>query len=1036
MTDTAPKQHGFSLTALGIDYPRVIGILMLGIVVGGLVAYLQSPRREDPVVRGNAFFVEVYYPGADSAKVEDFAVKPLEKRLNELDGVPHIWAFIRREVAYVFCEMEEGFDWVDIIAEARKKLEEAQPELPSGCLPPILHEFYTGDIPIAVYGIGGPFDYEQLRDYSKLFEDALKIVPGVAKVEVEGLPDRRVEVKIPSDTLTRYRVDVLQVLQMLGQRNVNIPGGRLQLGRTGFLVSTSNELSVLDDIRNTVVGLVNDSMPVTVNDLGTVGYGYDERRYGVRTNGERAFCLYVRPRKDADIFAMTTAVQKTMADVRSRLPENLRIDTITLQRDTTERIVNTFESSLFQGSLLVAGIIMFHLGLRAGIIVLAAIPLSLMSALIVIAALHITYHKVSVFSLVLVLGMLVDNAIVMVESMLRRLKLRDGAMDDMLLESCGQVATPLVSSTLTTVAAFVPLFMMGGMVGDYIKDLPWVACVTLLCSLVTALVFTPVMGRWILSGLAAQLQAQRARMSPDERRRAAEAEDDGTFDASEHRIFAAPYAPFMRPCLYLKWPSMVVSGVVFLACVAIIPQLGLELFPNTDRDHFVVEIATPDTFGLDATDAVVQRVDGLVRANPHVSSVLTYTGMSVPRFHYNIVRKFQENMGHMIVRVGEHQQIEDTIDYIREATADIPDCRVSFMRIVEGPYTGLPVALNVKADDRRVASAVADRLISQLQSIEGAVDVERDEYRPVPQFVVDIDEVKAKLLGLSGLLISKTIRAVVKGEVATRFKPGQEKEYDVVVRLDADQPDDVERLKRLEFTSVTGKRIPLEHVATIRLEPQLAFRYRRDRKPAFRVRCDVQGTLPDTVNAKMRDMPTDFVPPDCAIEYGGETQDRDKSFKNLLNALIWAVILIYLILVAQFDSFFQPLVVLFSLPLAVIGAVVGLYITGYPFGFMAFLGIVALAGIVVNDAILLIDYINVLRARGRDATEAIVEAGVVRHQPIYLTTITTVAGVLPLALNGGSLWEPLGWVIVFGIATATFLTLVIIPLGYAIVERV
>ena len=1021
------KQRGtFSITALGVQYPRVVGILMLGIILGGLVAYHSSPRREDPVVRGNAFFVEVYYPGADSGKVEDFAVKPLEKRLNELDGVPHMWAFVRREVAYIFCEMEEGFDWVEIIAEARKKLEEAEPDLPDGCLQPILHEFYTGDIPIAVYGVGGPFGYEQLRDFSRAFEDALKMVPGVAKVEIEGLPKRQVEVKLESDVLSRYRVSLLQILQMLAQRNVSIPGGRLKLGRTGFLVSTSNELTALDDIRDTVVTLVNNRVPLTIRELGEVQYGYVDRRYSVHTNGEPGFCMYIRPRKDADIFAMTKRVDKVMEEVKSRLPESLRVDVVTLQRDTTERIVHTFEESLFQGSLLVALIIVIHLGFRAGIIILTAIPLSLLSALIIIALFDITYHKVSVFSLVLVLGMLVDNAIVMVEAMMRRLDRAGEDMEETVLQACSQVATPLISSTCTTVAAFVPLFMMGGMVGDYIKDLPWVACVTLACSLTTALLFTPVMGSWVFKKKSSSQRSQTSKSD----------HDDEVFEASDHSIFGMIYSPFMKACLYLKWPSMIVSGLIFIACLGIIPMLGLELFPNTDRDHFVVEVNTPNAFGLDATEAVVKQVEKVILANENVTNVLSYSGMSVPRFHYNIIRKFQENMGHMIVRVKEHKLIEDVIEHIRRKTADIPDCRVTFMRIVEGPYTGLPVSINVKSDDRKIASVVADRLMDQLRSIPGTVDHQRDEFRPVPQFVVDIDEVKASMLGLSGLLISRTIRAVVKGEVATRFKPGKEKEYDVIVLLDSGKGDDVERLRRLEFTSATGKRIPLEHIANVRLEPQLAFRYRRDKKPAFRVRCDVRGTLPDTVNARMKEMPKDFIPPDCAVEYGGETQDRDKSFKNLLTALIWAVILIYLILVAQFDSYFQPMVVLFSLPLAVIGAVVGLYITGYPFGFMAFLGIVALAGIVVNDAILLIDYINVLRARGRSAQEAIIEAGIVRHQPIYLTTITTVCGVLPLAMHGGSLWEPLGWVIVFGIATATFLTLVVIPLGYAIVERV
>jgi len=991
---------------------------MIAIVTGGIVAYLQSPRREDPVVRGNMFFVEVFYPGASSGKIEDFAVKPLEKKLSELDGVPHMWSFVRREIAYIFCELEEGMDWVEIIAEGRKKIEEAKIDLPPECFTPILHELETGSIPIAVYGMSGNFSYEEFRDFSKLYEDAIKVIPDVSSVEIEGIPDQRVEIAMNSSTLARYRLDLLSILQALGQSNVNIPGGRLRLGNTGFLVSTSNELKSLSDIRESIVTVLNQSAPLKVSDIGEVKYGYEDRRYKVLSNGEKAFCMFIKPRKNVDIFSLTDKVEKAVQDVTDTLPEEFKVDVVTLQRDTAERIVNTFEESLLQGSLMVAVIIMIHLGLRAGIIVLTAIPLSLMSSLIIIAALNISYHKVSVFSLVLVLGMLVDNAIVMVEVMTRELEETDAPLQEAILTGCRKVATPLVSSTGTTIAAFIPLFMMTGMVGDYILDLPWVACVTLICSLLTALIFTPVLGTRILKGIDRKSNSF------------------GSEEKARHGVFGMIYRPFMKFCLYMKWPSVIASGLVFLACVAVIPMLGLELFPNTDRDHFVVEIATPQTFGLDATEKVVKRVDSIIRKNSLVTSLLTYSGMSVPRFHYNIIRKFQENMGHMIVRVKTNDNIEEVIDYIRENTSHIPDCRVTFTRIVEGPFPGFPVSLNVKADDRQRASIVADKLVEQLNSIKGTIDVQRDEYRPVPQFIVKVDEVKAKMLGLSGVLISRTIRAAVKGEIATSFKPGNEDEFNVVVTLDNDEEDTIERLQNLEFFSPTGTKIPLTHIATIAIEPQIAFRYRRDQKPGFRVRCNVKGTMPDFVNGAMKLMPSDFIPPDCVVEYGGETENRDKSFKSLLAALIWAVIIIYLILVAQFDSYFQPMVVLVSLPLAVIGAVVGLYVTGYPFGFMAFLGIVALAGIVVNDAILLIDHINVLREQGMDSKDAIIEAGVVRHQPIYLTTVTTVCGVLPLAMNGGSLWEPLGWVIVFGIATATFLTLVVIPLGYAVVERI
>jgi len=1011
--DTNGQGQGTSLSALAMHHPRAALVVFAGIVLLGTLAYLTTPRFESPEVIAPGFTVTTVYPGAEPEKVEELVTKPLEEAFQELDDVEWIEGYTGRSVSYLGCKVFDDTDMRDVLEQVHKKVAERARTFPPQVMRPEILELSTVDVPILIYTLSGDFTTEQYRDFAERMANRLELVDAVSEVIVEGVEKDEVEVLLSPALVRQYGLDVLGVSTALATRNINVPGGALQMQTGKFLVTATNTYATVDEVAETVVGFSGAS-PIRLKDVAEVRRRPQALNYKIRFNRERAVVIQVLMKAGADVFRVTAGCDRVLARLRDEFPPGLTIDVVSEQRVSVAKVSETFESNLFMGSLLVGAIILFHMGLRSSIVVLSAIPLSILMALMVMSFVGMKYHKISIFSLVLVLGMMVDNGIVMTENIFRRVEEEHGDEDDLILSAADQVATPLLSSTLTTIAAFVPLWLMGGMTGKYIQALPQTVVIALFSSLITAVFFTPLLARWVVRTMGLP-----------------EAEDE------EPEWMREMHAYYRRSCHWMldhKAIVLISSLLIFAASIKVIPMLGLEFFPNADRGQFLVDLVMPAKYGMEASDEGARKVERLLSETEGVKDFLVYVGKGVPRFHYNIYRRELATYSSFLVSVVPGTDVSELIDELRQRSEGIPGAKVTFQEVREGPTQGMPISCRILGDDYGKVIGIARKLEAQLKQIPGVVDVERDDFEEVPSLRVSIDEVKSRLPGVDGADVSKIIRAAVEGLKVTSLKESGGKELDVRVRLCPEHEATVERLKALEIPLAGGGSVPLEHIAELDIDAHVSIRYRRRARPSLRVRSHVDRVLPSWVFEQLKAMPKDFVPPGYIIEYGGENEGRDKSFRTLGKAMAAALGLIFLVLVAQFQSFLQPLVVLFCLPLSIIGAVIGLAVTGYPFGFMAFLGFVALSGIVVNDAILLFDYINQLRREGYEGREAIITAAIVRHRAIYLTTITTMLGLLPLAVTGGPLWAPLAWVIVFGIFMSTLLTLIVIPVGYALVE--
>jgi multidrug efflux pump subunit AcrB len=567
---------------------------------------------------------------------------------------------------------------------------------------------------------------------------------------------------------------------------------------------------------------------------------------------------------------------------------------------------------------------------------------------------------------------------------------------------------------LTTVLAFIPLLFMTGETGQFIRGIPLTMISALFGSLLVAIFVSPLLSHRFL------------KVGPIKE------------NHREGRIIRT-YAFVLRTALNHKFIFLILILAAFISSIAFIPRLGLQFFPKADKELFLVEASLPEGSNFDATMAVTKKIEKILMDRDEVESVMSHVGEAGPRVYYNInfFRISSPNEVQFFVTLKQKQNGVAAADFIRDIRPrfrTLPGARIELSELEQGPPVGAPIAVKFKGDNLEVLRQLVDKYRELLEEIPGAVDVTDDASEEIPQIRIQVDTEKAGLLGVTHAGLAQTLRTAVYGTAATSFRLEDEK-IDVVVSLGKSSRNDLSTFRSLYVNTLHGIKIPFTQTADIRLISDIGSIRRENLTRTMTLRSGAEGRLSEEIVSDLREKASSIdIPPGYLVEYEGETKERTESFMSLGWAMIAAFMLVYIVLVAQFNSYKQPFIIALSLPFGLVGAVLGLWLTGYPFGFMAFLGVVSLTGIVVNDAIVLIDFINVIRRERESVREAVLEAGKLRFRPVILTTVSTVGGLLPLAIRGGSLWGPMGNVIIFGLSMATLLTLVLIPLLYELLE--
>jgi multidrug efflux pump subunit AcrB len=1007
------------LPKLAIENHQFTIILVLMLVLFGLVSFLTMPRSEDPQVSPAASTIFVIYPGATPEDMEELVIDPVEEVLNELEDIKHIKSWAEDGLALVNIEFVSGSNPDDKYSEVVQKVNSIRSSLPENIVNLEIQKWSVSDVFILQLALlSDSASYREMEREADRLKKSLETTAGVKKVKMWAFPEQEIRISIDMQKMAQYGLSLNRVIGSIQSTNQNIPGGYVDIGARRFNVQTSGSYESIEEIKMTVVNSSENNL-LYLKDLAEISYDYEDDTYFARFKGKNAVFVTVNQKIGTNVFTIREALEKKIKIFEDNLSEKIELDTVFDQSDSVAYRLNGFFTNLFQGLILVGLVVLMAVGLRASGIVILVIPVSIMIGLGFIDLSGYGIEQMSIAGLVIALGLLVDNAIVVIENISRFMKM-GLSNKEAAVKGTSQIAWAVVSSTTTTVLAFIPIMMMKNITGDFIRSMPVTVVYTLSASLLISLILTPYLSTKFLKITDVQKERKMRQFLNHE---------------IENRYRKTLNFGLNRPKIIV-----LIAVIVFTASLSLFPLVGVSFFPKAEKPQFIINVDTPDGSNLERTAQVAQYVDSLLMNRSEIQHYAINIGHGNPRIYYNVIpRRNSSNHAQFFITLKE-RDLDSFIQLIAELRSqlqDVPGAKIEVKEFEQGPPVEAPIAVRVLGDNLEILKKTSLDVENMIISTDGTINIKNPLSTSKTDIHVKINRDKAGFLGIPLVDIDKTVRAAVAGLPISKFRDLEGKEYNMVLRLPFTGKIDYEDLDKIYVSSLSGAQIPLRQVANIQFKgsPMLINHYNLERNVT--ITSDVEGNLSvDQVTKKIiAKLDAYDWPKGYRYNMGGELESREESFGGMAKAVIVAIIGIFAVLVLQFRSYTQPLVVFSAIPLAIIGSVVALLITGNSFSFTAFIGLTSLVGIVVNNSIILVDYTNQLRREGKDIVSALKEAGETRFIPIILTTATTVGGLLPLTLGGGTLWAPMGWTIIGGLIVSTVLTLLVVPVLYKLFSK-
>ena len=1031
------------ISNFSITHKTTIMILIVIIVFTGTVAYVTLPRESTPDITFPYILVLSNYEGTSPLDMESLVTRPLERKLKAITDIKKMESSTEEGSSQIFMEFEPDVDTDTALQKVRDKVDQAKSDLPSDMNDPVIQEISSSDWPIMFVVISGEVGLVQLKNIAEELEEEIEGVKGVLEVEVVGGREREIRVEYNQDRLTSYGLVMSQVIQTVQNNNQNMPGGSLDIGEARYVLKSPAEFESPDEIDNLVIS-VKDGKAIYISDVAEIRDTFKDRESYSRLDGIESVSIRVTKRAGEHLLRIADEIREIVARYQSRMPEQIKITITSDQSDDVHIMVADLENNIITGLVLVLIVIFTSLGFRNAILVALAIPFSMLMSFFIIQALGITLNFVVLFSLILALGMLVDNAIVIVENIYRHHTNERKPLKRAAMEGTAEVAWPVIASTATTVAAFIPLLFWPGIMGEFMGYLPKTVIITLVSSLFVALVITPALGAmFIIRSKKEQKISEKGgqkKYGPIIRiyRRML------SFSLNYRMLFLLFFFSLLGLMIYMFSQS----------------GLGVEMFPDTEPSRITVKIQAPEGTNIAQTNNFALRAESVVRKYGNIEHVTTTVGDGGPNAAEIILdmvdrelRKDPDDEGTDDGKIY-FSNSNDTMEALRkELVTYIVGAEVNVDKEENGPPVGAPVNVEIHGDDYEIMAHIAEKLQDKIQDLPGIVDLTDDYEAGLPEIQVDVDKERAALLGLDAYTIGFLIKGSVNGVEIGKYREGED-EYDIVARLPEDERSDIQNILRLRIPDSSGEPIPLSSVAKVTTTSGLSAIKHIDEKRVVTVSSNVgKGFNAQQVLGEVRKIADALqLPAGYSFEYTGENEEQEKSQTFMIKAFGIAILLIAFVLVTQFDSILSPFIIMTSVILSLIGVFLGLIITRTAFGvIMTGMGVISLAGVVVNNAIVLIDYINVLRKHGKSCREAILSAGCTRFRPVMLTAITTILGLVPMAIgvswdihtldpskmivtnsDSSQWWGPMAIAVIFGLAVATVLTLFVVPCLYSL----
>jgi CzcA family heavy metal efflux pump len=1030
------------LTDTSLANRVTVFFLAAAAVFAGINAYNTIPRESFPDIEIPLIIVYTIYPGASPADVEEQVTYQLEQELRGLEGIKELTSVSQESSSVITAEFQSGTDIDDALQKVRDRVDLAKPDLPQDAEEPVLQEINLSDIPIIQVNLSGDVGPVVLKDLAESLQDRLETLPGVLRVNLVGGLEREVRVDVDPEKLRLYGLALTDVVDCVRDQHISIPGGDLDLGSQTFAVRVPGEVENPLEVGDFVI-TAKGRQPIFIHDVATVSFGFKDRASFARINGQESVALGVQKRVGSNVIEVADAVKALVEEEKTGWSGSVEATILADQSKEIRNMVKDLENNILSGLTLVVLVLMFSLSLRNALFVGLAIPFSMLLTFLTIQLTGITLNMVVLFSLILAVGMLVDNAIVVIENIYRHMQEGDSRISAA-SKATREVGSAILFSTLTTVAAFSPLFFWPDVIGDFMWFLPYTLVLTLSASLLIAFTLNPTLAATFMKVKTSDL------LQPG----AAHAD----VDSLQGRLGILIVSVYKRTLAWaLDHRSIVVGGTVVVFVVVFILfgafNHGIEFFPETEPPQIYVDIEMPSGTRLEETDAVVRELETRLSDLPDVRVMAAGTGAGAQSEIFT-GGGGSPTGGRIVLDLIDRQERSQssflTMAEARERVRGISGAVIDVDRPEEGPPVGDPVSIELSGDNFEVLGSIAQRIRREIADVDGLVSLDDDFDLARPEILVHLDRTQASRLGLTTADVAGTIRTAVNGTEAATFRQGDE-DIDITVRLAEASRRSLEDLRRLTIVTDLGQQIPVSSIATVDRTKALTAILHKDQKRVVTVSGQVTNptlALPVLTEVQRRlDAIPDLLPGGgYSLSYSGQSEDEEEAKEFLSNAFLYGVLMVLGLMVAKFDSIALPLIIITTVIMSMIGVLLGLLVTGLPFGIiMTGLGVISLAGIVVNNAIVLLDYGEQMGERGHPRRERVMLTGMRRLRPVLLTAVTTILGLIPLSTgfefdfrefhfsSGGESsqwWKGMGVAVIFGLAFATFLTLVVLPVLY------
>ena len=1004
-----------------LNQPVVALVFSALLVTVGIYAFFNMPKTEDPSITIRMGLVLAQYPGATAQQVEKQVTKPLER---------HIFKFpeVRKEKTYstsshglvvVNVELEENVKDPDVFwAKLRHEMNEtAATELPAGVLGPLVKSDFGDTVAMLIAVHGKRYGYRELQDYVDRIQDALRTVRDIGKMARYGEQAEEVWITSTTERISQHQTNALQVIRALQQQNIIKDAGSLAAGRVDAPLRTTGVFRTAGDIRDVLVSVSPTGQPVYIRDVAQVQRRYEDPRFLVRCNGEPSVLLSVEMQKGKNIVHLGEKIAGVFDQIQSLLPPDLSVEIVTDQPSVVkDRITSlSHEFLLAIGSVVLVTLLL--LPLRVALVSAVAIPVTLTTTLGIMNAFGIQLHQVSIAALIVVLGIIVDDAIVIADNYVELLD-RGVPRPQAAWRSATEVVVPVFTATVTIVCSFLPLLILTGSVGEFIRALPLTVAIALAVSFAVAVMLTPILCRFFVhKGLHNQETSG--------------AEEGHAPPPSLLDRLQTVYGKAISFLMRRKAAAVILGVVAVSAGTVLFKQVPREFFPSAERNQFVIDVWMRQGTRIETTDAAVRRIEAHLAGRADIQQYASFIGQSAPRFYYNVnPQQPDAAYGQLIVKTRSQEETPGIVEELSTQLAErVPEALVIVKELQQGNVIEAPVEIRISGERIETLKQIAATVEEIITDIPYARYVHRDYHNDAFRADVHINSELANRMGLTNATVARTLSGAFDGLPVSIFWEG-DRPVTLVLRLEEGERRTFDDVKNTYVTSaLTRASVPLRSLAFLTPEWETGRIVRRNGVRTITVRSFVTrdqyaSALFEAIAPKLDAL---SLPEGYALSYGGEKHNQDETFPKMVTALGISLLAIFLVLLLQFRNIREPIVIMCAIPLMLPGAVFGLLITGNAFGFTAFVGLISLTGIVVRNAIILVDYINEKISQGHPVETAATEAGQRRLRPIFLTTMAAAVGVTPMILSGSSLWSPLASVIAVGLIFSMFFTLLVVP---------